>query len=190
MRQIVQHLGSGRTELIDVPAPGPRRGRLLVRTTRSLVSLGTERMLVEFGRGSWLSKARQQPEKFRAVLAKIRSEGLFATVSAIRSKLAQPIPLGYCHVGQVLDAGDLPGFAIGDRVVSNSPHAEVVSADPAFAARVPAAVSDEQAAFTPLAAVALQGLRPIAAGPGDTVVVMGLGLIGRASCRERVLRLV
>ena len=69
MRQIVQHLGSGRTELLNAPAPGPRRGRLLVRASCSLVSLGTERMLVEFGRGSWLSKARQQQEKFRAVLA-------------------------------------------------------------------------------------------------------------------------
>lgn len=183
MRQIVQHLGSGRTELVDVPAPGPRRGRLLVRATRSLVSLGTERMLVEFGRGSWLSKARQQPEKFRAVLAKIRSEGFFATVSAVRSKLAQPIPLGYCHVGQVLDAGDVPGFAAGDRVVSNSSHAEVVSASPAFAARIPTAVSDEQAAFTPLAAVALQGLRLVDARPGETVVVMGLGLIGQLAVR-------
>jgi hypothetical protein len=107
VRQIVQHLGSGHTKLLDVPAPGPRRGRLLVRATRSLVSLGTERMLVEFGRGGWFSKARQQPEKFRAVLAKIRSEGFFATLSAVRSKLAQPIPLGYCHVGQVrqLDHG-------------------------------------------------------------------------------------
>ena len=183
MRQLIQHLGSGRTELLAVPAPGPRRGRLLVRATRSLVSLGTERMLVEFGRGSWLSKARQQPEKFRAVLAKVRSEGLFATVAAVRSKLAQPIPLGYCHVGQVLDAGEVPGFAAGDRVVSNSPHAEVVSADPAFAARIPDAVSDEHAAFTPLAAVALQGLRLIDARPGETVVVMGLGLIGQLAVR-------
>ena len=183
MRQIVQHLGSGRTELVDVPAPGPRRGRLLVRATRSLVSLGTERMLVEFGRGSWLSKARQQPEKFRAVLARIRAEGFFATVSAVRSKLAQPIPLGYCHVGQVLDAGDVSGFAAGDRVVSNSSHAEVVSASSAFAARIPAAVSDEQAAFTPLAAVALQGLRLVDARPGETVVVMGLGLIGQLAVR-------
>ncbi|MFM8549144.1 MAG: dehydrogenase, partial [Verrucomicrobiota bacterium] len=98
MRQIVQHLGSGRTELIDVPAPAPRRGRLLVRASRSLVSLGTERMLVEFGRAGWLSKARQQPEKFRAVLGKVRSEGLFPTLVAVRGKLAQPIPLGYCHV--------------------------------------------------------------------------------------------
>jgi predicted dehydrogenase/threonine dehydrogenase-like Zn-dependent dehydrogenase len=183
LRQVVQHLGTGHTELVDVPAPGPRRGRLLVRATRSLVSLGTERMLVEFGRGGWLSKARQQPEKFRAVLAKIRSEGFFATVDAVRSKLAQPIPLGYCHVGKVLDAGEVPGFAAGDRVISNSPHAEVVSASPAFAARLPASVSDEQAAFTPLAAVALQGLRHIDAKPGETVVVMGLGLIGQLAVR-------
>jgi predicted dehydrogenase/threonine dehydrogenase-like Zn-dependent dehydrogenase len=183
LRQLIQHLGSGRTGLIDVPAPGPRRGRLLVRAQASLVSLGTERMLVEFGRGGWLSKARQQPEKFRAVLAKIRSEGLFATLGAVRSKLAQPIPLGYCHVGEVLDAGEVSGFAVGDRVVSNSPHAEVISADPSFAARVPAAVSAEQAAFTPLAAVALQGIRPIAAQPGEAVVVMGLGLIGQLAVR-------
>jgi predicted dehydrogenase/NADPH:quinone reductase-like Zn-dependent oxidoreductase len=140
-------------------------------------------MLVEFGRGSWLSKARQQPEKFRAVLAKARSEGIFATWRAVRSKLAQPIPLGYCHVGQVLDAGDVPGFAAGDRVVSNSPHAEVVSALPAFAARIPSAVSDEHASFTPLAAVALQGLRLVDAQPGETVVVMGLGLIGQLAVR-------
>ena len=183
MRQLVQHLGSGRTELLAVPAPGPRSGRLLVRATRSLVSLGTERMLVEFGRGGWLSKARQQPEKFRAVLAKARSEGVFATIAAVRSKLAQPIPLGYCHVGQVLDAGGAAGFAAGDRVVTNSPHAEVVSADPAFAARIPAQVSAEHATFTPLAAVALQGLRLIDPRAGETVVVMGLGLIGQLAVR-------
>ena len=183
MRQLVQHLGSGRTELLAVPAPGPRSGRLLVRATRSLVSLGTERMLVEFGRGGWLSKARQQPEKFRAVLAKARSEGIFATIAAVRSKLAQPIPLGYCHVGQVLDAGGVTGFVAGDRVVSNAPHAEVISADPAFAARIPAQVSDEHATFTPLAAVALQGLRLIDARAGETVVVMGLGLIGQLAVR-------
>ena len=183
MRQLIQHLGSGRTELLAVPAPGPRRGRLLVRARRSLVSLGTERMLVEFGRGGWLSKARQQPEKFRAVLAKVRGEGLLPTLAAVRSKLAQPIPLGYCHVGEVLDTGQVPGFAVGDRVVSNSPHAEAVSADPAFAARIPDGVADDHAAFTPLAAVALQGIRLVGAQPGETVVVMGLGLIGQLAVR-------
>ena len=188
MRQLIQHLGSGRTELVDAPAPGPRHGRLLVRATRSLVSLGTERMLVEFGRAGWLSKARQQPEKFRAVLAKVRSDGLFPTLAAVRSKLAQPIPLGYCHVGEVLDAGQAPGFAVGDRVVSNCPHAEVMSADPAFSARVPAAVSSEHAAFTPLAAIALQGLRLVGARRGETVVVMGLGLIGQLAVRLLLAR--
>jgi predicted dehydrogenase/threonine dehydrogenase-like Zn-dependent dehydrogenase len=183
LRQLIQYLGSGRTELLDVPAPGPRRGRLLVRAQRSLVSLGTERMLVEFGRGGWLSKARQQPEKFRAVLAKVRSEGLFPTIAAVRSKLAQPISLGYCHVGEVLDAGEVPGLSAGDLVVSNSPHAEIISADPAFAARVPAGVSAEHAAFTPLAAVALQGLRLVSPQKGETVVVMGLGLIGQLAVR-------
>jgi predicted dehydrogenase/NADPH:quinone reductase-like Zn-dependent oxidoreductase len=183
LRQLIQHLGSGRTELLDVPAPGPRRGRLLVRARRSLVSLGTERMLVEFGRGGWLSKARQQPEKFRAVLAKVRGEGLCPTLAAVRSKLAQPIPLGYCHVGEVLAAGEVPGFAVGDLVVSNAPHAEVVSVEPAFAARVPAGVSADHAAFAPLAAVALQGIRLVEARPGDTVVVMGLGLIGQLAVR-------
>ena len=183
MRQLIQHLGSGRTELLAVPAPGPRSGRLLVLARRSLVSLGTERMLVEFGRGGWLSKARQQPEKLRAVLAKVRSEGLLPTIAAVRSKLARPIPLGYCHVGEILDAGSVPGFAVGDRVVSNSPHAQVVSADPAYAARIPEGVSDDHAAFTPLAAVALQGLRLVDPRPGDTVVVMGLGLIGQLAVR-------
>jgi predicted dehydrogenase/NADPH:quinone reductase-like Zn-dependent oxidoreductase len=140
-------------------------------------------MLVEFGRGGWLSKARQQPEKFRAVLAKARADGMFATLRAVRGKLARPIPLGYCHVGQVLEAGAVPGFAAGDRVVSNSPHAEVISADPAFAARIPAHVSDEHATFTPLAAVALQGLRLLEVRPGETVVVVGLGLIGQLAVR-------
>ena len=113
----------------------------------------------------------------------MRSDGLFATLAAVRSKLAQPIPLGYCHVGSVLDAGGVPGFATGERAVSNSSHAEVVSADPAFAARIPAGVSDAQATFVPLAAIALQGIRLIGAQRGDTVIVMGLGLIGQLAVR-------
>ena len=183
MRQLIQHLGSGRTELIDVPAPGPQPGRVLIRAARSLVSLGTERMLVEFGRAGWLSKARQQPEKFRAVLAKARAEGIFAAVAAVRRKLARPIPLGYCHVGQVLDNGGAAGFTAGDRVVSNGPHAEVVSASAAFVAHVPHGVTDDEATFTPLAAVALQGIKLIDPRPGEVVVVMGLGLIGQLAVR-------
>ncbi len=178
MLQLLQHLGSGETEIAVVPAPGPQPGRVLIRGTCSLVSLGTERMLVEFGRAGWISKALQQPEKFRAMLAKVRAEGLFATVAAVRSKLSQPIPMGYCHVGRVLADGSR-AFSPGDRVVSNSPHAEVVLADPRLCARIPDGVSDEAAAFTPLAAIALQGSRLLAPSAGDRVVVVGLGLVGQ-----------
>jgi len=166
-----------------VPAPSPRPGHVLIRTTRSVVSLGTERMLVEFGRAGWWGKVRQQPEKFRQVLAKARAEGWWATWQAIRQKLAQPIPLGYCQVGVVVDHGGDPRFAPGDRVVSNGPHAEFVSVPAALVAPIPPAVSDEVAAFVPLAAIAWQGVRLLAPAAGDRVLVVGLGLIGQLAVR-------
>lgn len=183
MRQILQHLGSGRTELADVPAPGPSDGRVLIQATHSLVSLGTERLLVDFGRAGWLQKARQQPERVRQAWQKVRAEGLFATVRAIRSKLAQPIPMGYCHVGRVVAAPTRPDLSPGDRVVSNGPHAEVVSVADGLVAKVPDNVTDEDAAFVPLAAIALQGIRLMAAPAGERVVVSGLGLIGQLAVR-------
>ncbi len=183
MRQILQHLGSGRTELADVPAPGPESGRVLIQATQSLVSLGTERMLVSFGRANWISKARQQPERLRQVWRKVRADGLWPTLTAIRGKLAQPIPMGYCHVGRVVSAPTRPDLAVGDRVVSNGPHAEVVSVADGLVARIPDNVPDEDAAFVPLAAIALQGIRLMGVAPGARVVVMGLGLIGQLAVR-------
>src|SRR5215471_3988272 len=127
MLQLLQNLGTGETQLADVPAPQVGRGALLIATRRSLVSAGTERMLVDFGRAGWIDKARQQPEKVRQVLDKVRTDGLLTTLDAVRSKLDQPLPLGYCNVGTVLAVGaGVTGFSVGDRVVSNGPHAEVV----------------------------------------------------------------
>lgn len=188
MRQLLQNLGNGQTTVVDVPAPGPQCGALLVRTTCSLISAGTERMLLDFGRAGWIGKARQQPEKVRAVLAKIRANGVMETLRAVRSKLAQPIPLGYCQVGRVLDAGHDDGavraaFVAGDRVVSNGPHAEIVTVSRNVCAKIPDGVSDEAAAFTPLAAIALEGIHLLAPEPGDRVVVTGLGLIGQLAVR-------
>jgi predicted dehydrogenase len=167
---------------------------LLIETSCSLVSAGTERMLVDFGKAGWLGKARKQPEKVRQVLAKIRADGALVTLRAIRAKLAQPIPLGYCQVGRVLAAGDgskaghESGFSEGERVVSNGPHAEVVSVDQALCCRIPDGVTDEEAAFTPLAAIALEGIDLLAAAPGEKVVVTGLGLIGQLAVRILVAR--
>lgn len=183
MLQLLQNLGDGATTLAAVPSPGPAPGRLLIRTHCSLVSAGTERMLVDFGKAGWLGKARQQPEKVRAVLNKVRSEGALATWRAIRSKLEQPIPLGYCQVGTVVDAGGAVGMSPGQRVISNGPHSEVVSVAHGLCAPVPDGVSDEAAAFTPLAAIAWEGIQLLAPARGDRVIVTGLGLIGQLAVR-------
>jgi len=179
MKQILQNLGSGETILADVPAPGVRPGHVLVATAHTMVSLGTEKMLLEFGRASLLDKARQQPERVKQVLAKIRTDGLLPTLEAVRSKLDQPIAMGYCQAGTVLAVGaGVDDFRPGDRVATNGPHAEVVCVPKHLCARVPDAVPLDAAAFTPLASIALQGVRLAAPTLGESVVVVGLGLVG------------
>jgi predicted dehydrogenase/threonine dehydrogenase-like Zn-dependent dehydrogenase len=179
MKQVLQNLSDGSTVLADVPAPLIAPGTLLIATSRTLVSAGTERMLVDFGRASLIDKARQQPDKVGMVLDKVRTDGLFATLDAVRSKLDQPLALGYCNVGTVVEVGrGVDGFAVGDRVASNGPHAELVRVSQNLCARVPDGVDDEAAAFTVLASIGLQGIRLAAPALGESVVVTGLGLIG------------
>ena len=179
MKQILQSLKTGATEVAEVPCPAVGRGQVLIGTSRTLVSAGTERMLVEFGKAGWIDKARQQPDKVRMVLDKIRTDGLQPTIEAVFNKLDQPLPLGYCNVGKVLKVGTgAMAFAIGDRVASNGKHAEAVSVPVNLCARVPDGVSDDEAAFTVLGAIALQGIRLAQPTLGEAVVVIGLGLIG------------
>lgn len=179
MKQILQSLKTGATEIADVPCPAVRRGQLLVRTAQTLVSAGTERMLVEFGKAGWIEKARRQPDKVRMVLDKIKTDGLQPTIEAVFNKLDQPLPLGYCNVGRIAEVGaGVTGFESGERVISNGKHAEVVSVPINLCAKVPDAVADEEAAFTVLGAIALQGIRLVQPTLGETVVVTGLGLIG------------
>ncbi|MCA9074192.1 MAG: bi-domain-containing oxidoreductase, partial [Planctomycetaceae bacterium] len=179
MRQILQSVKDGETLICDVPCPQAGRGRLLIRTHTTLISAGTERMLVEFGKAGWLDKARQQPDKVRQVLDKVKTDGLFPTLEAVRNKLDQPIPLGYCNVGTVLEIGSgVEGFEVGDRVLSNGHHAEVVCVPQNLCARIPDNVSDESATFTVVAAIGLQGIRLAQPTLGETFVVSGLGLIG------------
>jgi predicted dehydrogenase/threonine dehydrogenase-like Zn-dependent dehydrogenase len=180
MRQILQNLKTGVTELADVPCPLVGPGQLLIRTSRSLISAGTERMLVDFGKANLVDKARQQPDKVRIVLDKLRTDGVMATLNAVRNKLDQPLPLGYCNAGVVVELGaGVMGFAAGDRVACNGKHAEMVSVPVNLCARIPGAVTDEQAAFTVVGAIALQGIRLVQPTLGEAVVVTGLGLIGQ-----------
>jgi predicted dehydrogenase/threonine dehydrogenase-like Zn-dependent dehydrogenase len=179
MRQIVQHMGQGLTEIVEAPAPSLQAGSLIIASTVTLISAGTERMLVDFGRANMIDKARQQPEKVKMVLAKVQTDGLTATVDAVRSKLAQPLPLGYSNVGRVAAVGaGVDGFKPGDRVVSNGSHADVVRVPRNLCARIPSAVDDDSAAFVVVASIGLQGVRLAQPTLGEAFVVTGAGLIG------------
>jgi len=179
MLQIIQDLKKGNTILEDVPAPLVRKGHVLIKTHRTLVSLGTEKMLVEFGKSNLISKARQQPEKVKQVLDKIKTEGLLPTLEAVFNKLDEPLPLGYCNAGEVIAVGEgVSEFRVGDRVASNGHHAEIVCIAKNLVAKIPENVSYEEAAFTVIGSIGLQGIRLVNPTMGETVVVIGLGLIG------------
>lgn len=179
MKQILQSLKNGATEIAEVPAPGASRGTVLINTSRTLISAGTERMLVDFGKANLLDKARKQPDKVKAVLDKVRTDGIMPTLESVRNKLDQPLPLGYCNVGQIADLGaGVSAFKVGERVASNGKHAEVVTVPVNLCARIPDSVSDDEAAFTVLGSIALQGIRLVQPTLGEAIVVTGLGLIG------------
>ncbi len=177
MKQILQNMGSGETYLCEAPAPSSKTGHLLIETTCSLISAGTERMLVGFGKSNYLQKAKQQPEKVKMVLEKVKTDGLMTTIDAVQSKLAQPLPLGYCNVGRVVSSGAVR-FSEGDRVVSNGAHADIVRVPKNLCALIPDSVDDESASFVVLASIGLQGIRLAEPTLGESFVVTGVGLIG------------
>jgi predicted dehydrogenase/threonine dehydrogenase-like Zn-dependent dehydrogenase len=166
-------------ELAELPCPRPGRGQLLIQTSASLISAGTERMLVEFSQANLLQKARQQPDKVKQVLDKMKTDGLMPTLEAVFRKLDEPLPLGYCNAGVVLEVG--PGvhdIQPGDRVASNGPHAEIACVPRNLCARIPEGVNDSHAAFTVMGSIALQGVRLSQPTLGEKFVVFGLGLLG------------
>lgn len=179
MRQILQNLKTGVTEIVDVPRPSLGHGQVMIRSCCTLVSTGTERIMVDFGKAGWLDKARQQPEKVKQVLDKLRADGIIPTVEAVFSKLDEPMPMGYCNAGVVLEVGTgILDLKPGDRVASNGPHAEIVCVSRHLCAKISDGVVDEDAAFTVLGSIALQGVR--LAGPtlGEKFMVFGMGLVG------------
>ena len=179
MRQILQDLRTGEVSLAETPRPVAQPGTVIVTTSTSLVSAGTERMLLDFGKAGWLKKAQSQPDKVRQVLQKLRADGVLATLESVQSKLDQPLPLGYCSAGIVLEVGaGVTGLTPGDRVACNGPHAELARVPQNLCVRLPDDVDAEAAAFTPLGAVALESVRLVAPSLGECVAVIGLGLIG------------
>lgn len=182
MKQLFQDLNTGQILSPELPRPAVPANHILIRSVCSLVSPGTERMLLEFGKAGWLSKARQQPDKVREVLQKIQTDGIAPTVKAVFNKLNQPLPLGYSNVGVIEEVGaQIVSFRKGMRVLSNGPHAELALVPAALCSAIPEEVSDEDAVFGILAAIALQGNRLLKPELGETVAVIGLGILGLIS---------
>ncbi len=186
MKQLLQNINNGETVVVDVPVPQVQAGMALVRTQASLVSAGTERMLVEFSEKSLLGKAMARPDLVRQLTDKVRQEGLLSTVEAAFNRLDQPMPLGYSSSGRVEMVGDgLQGFKVGDRVAcaggGYAVHAEYVLVPRHLLALLPDQVDYESAAFSTLGAIALHGFRLSGAQLGETVGVIGLGLLGLLS---------
>jgi predicted dehydrogenase/threonine dehydrogenase-like Zn-dependent dehydrogenase len=183
MKQVLQNMLDGKTQVSEVPVPSPRRGFALVRTAASLVSAGTERMLVEFAEKSLVAKARSRPDLVRQVLDKSRREGLLPTISAAFNRLDQPMALGYSSAGVILAVGEgLEGFKVGDRVAcaggNFAVHAEYAVVPQNLLAHVADELDLESAAFTTLGAIALHGFRLAQPQLGEHVAIVGLGLLG------------
>ena len=173
----------GQSVVADVPVPAVRAGMVLVRTGASLVSAGTERMVVEFAAKSLVGKARSRPDLVRQVIDKARREGVLTTMEAAFNRLDQPMALGYSSAGTIVALGDgVDGYAIGDRVAcaggGYAVHAEYAVVPKNLIAPIPDQLSFEEAAFTTLGAIALHGFRLAKSKVGERVAVIGLGLLG------------
>jgi polar amino acid transport system substrate-binding protein len=185
LKQVAQSYRTGKLGLSDVAAPAcAPAGGILVNTTVSLISAGTERTLVELARKSMIDKARERPDLVKKVVDKAKREGVLAALEAVRAKLDAPVPLGYSLCGRVADVGrNANGFVFGDRVAcagaGYANHAQVNAVPKNLAVHVPDQVSDDEAAFVTVGAIALQGVRLVRPELGHVVVVLGLGLIGQ-----------
>ena len=180
MKQVVQNIRNGKLTVKEIPDPIVKPGHVLIANAFSVISAGTERAAIELAKKSLLGKAKDRPDQVRRVLEKLRNEGILNTISQVREKLDEPMTMGYSSAGVVLACGDgVQEFKPGDRVASNGPHAGVVCVPRRLCAQIPENVSFEQAAFTVLGAIALQGVRLARLELGDTAFVIGLGLIGQ-----------
>ncbi|MEZ6035074.1 MAG: bi-domain-containing oxidoreductase [Planctomycetaceae bacterium] len=180
MRQVLQNIRSGNLTVDQIPAPAVADGEVLIANQASLVSAGTEKMVMDLAKKSLLGKARERPDQVRRVLEKIRNEGLRNTFRQVRQKLDEPMTMGYSSAGIVLACGaGVQHFKPGDRVASNGPHAEIVSVAKNLCAHVADNVPFEQACFAVLGSIALQGVRLAQCELGETVFVIGLGLVGQ-----------
>lgn len=191
MKQVVQPSGGGDIAVVEAPAPQMLSTSLLVSTSATLISAGTERAATQLAQSNLMQKAKARPDLVKQVIAKAKTDGIKATMSAVRSKLASDLALGYSGAGTVIEMGSATqGFSVGDRVATAgggyASHAELQAVPWVLAARIPDQVSDEAASFATVASVGLHGLRLADMQIGSKIVVVGMGLIGQLTARMAV----
>lgn len=183
MKQVVQNLQSDQPDVLDVPVPSPAPGTALIRTVASFVSAGTERTVIEFAGKGMIGKARARPDLVRQTIDKVRQDGLLNTLQAVRSRLDQPLPLGYSSAGIVEELGEgIASLRPGDRVAcagGHAVHAEFASVPEKMIAKLPESVDFESGAAATLGSVALHAFRLSEVQVGERVAVIGLGLLGQ-----------
>jgi len=194
MKQVIQSARSGKLRLKDVPEPRVRAGSVLVRTRASLISAGTERMVIDFAKKSLAGKAKERPDLVRKVLDKARRDGLAATLKTVMARLDEPLPLGYSAAGEVMAVGaGLEGvYRVGQRVAlagaGLANHADLNVVPRSLVAPIPDDVADDEACFGTLSAIALAGVRSLSAQLGDVVAVIGVGLVGQLAAQLLALQ--
>jgi predicted dehydrogenase/threonine dehydrogenase-like Zn-dependent dehydrogenase len=189
MKQIIQSARSGKLKVKNVPAPRADKGEILVQTHASLISAGTERMVVKFAKKNLISKAKDRPDLVKKVLNKARTEGIKTTINAVMARLDNPIPLGYSAAGTVISVGpELEGnFQVGQRVaiagagIAN--HSEINAVPANLAVQIPEGVSDDEAAFGTMGAIALHAVRNLDSKLGEVVAIFGAGIIGQIAAQ-------
>ena len=184
MKQLIHHLDRGRLEIIEAPQPTAGPGQVVVRALATVISPGTERLLVGFGRAGALGKLRQQPQRALQVWHKARTEGPVEAAQAVLARLREPLPMGYAMCGQVVAVG--PGVShvrVGQRVACNGPHAQLARVPATLCVPAPEGLPDEHVAAATLAAIALQGVRLASVTLGERMGVIGLGLLGQLTAQ-------
>lgn len=189
MKQIIQSRKTGKLSIKDVPNPTVEPGYLLVRTTASLISAGTERQEIIFAKKNLVAKAKARPDLVKKVLRKVNKDGLRQTFQSVMARLDEPLPLGYSATGDVIALGEgLEGqFRVGERVsmagsgIAN--HAEINSVPANLSSSIPDSVSNEEACFGTVSSIALHAVRNLRLGIGDTISVIGMGLIGQLAAQ-------